>query len=170
MSLTVFANILIYDEERFQRLQESFFSFYKCDINYWVINVRGKYKEQTKLFLEKNLGKNIFYTSDSTVFHVGGGTLNYNYPKKTFLNYRNNLWMIHKNYKGKYKHTGLVNPNFSDLAKAMGGQGYTVENTEDFYQIFVEAENWANQYKLPVLLHIKTGSEMVLPGKRFSSL
>jgi acetolactate synthase-1/2/3 large subunit len=76
----------------------------------------------------------------------------------------------HKNYKGKYKHTGLVNPNFSDLAKAMGGQGYTVENTEDFYQIFVEAENWANQNKLPVLLHIKTGSEMVLPGKRFSSL
>jgi thiamine pyrophosphate-dependent acetolactate synthase large subunit-like protein len=64
----------------------------------------------------------------------------------------------------------LVNPNFSDLAKAMGGQGYTVENTEDFYQIFVEAENWANQNKLPVLLHIKTGSEMVLPGKRFSSL
>ena len=59
MSLTVFANILIDDEERFQRLQESFFSFYKCDINYWVINVRGKYKEQTKLFLEKNLGKNI---------------------------------------------------------------------------------------------------------------
>jgi acetolactate synthase-1/2/3 large subunit len=76
----------------------------------------------------------------------------------------------HKNYKGKYKHTGLVNPNFSDLAKAMGGQGYIVENTEDFYQIFVEAENWANQNKLPVLLHIKTGSEMVLPGKRFSSL
>ena len=49
----------------------------------------------------KNLGKNIFYTSDSTVFHVGGGTLNYNSPKKTYLNYRNNLWMIHKNYKGK---------------------------------------------------------------------
>ena len=49
----------------------------------------------------KNLGKNIFYTSDSKVFHVGGGTLNYNSSKKTYLNYRNNLWMIHKNYKGK---------------------------------------------------------------------
>jgi len=48
----------------------------------------------------KNLGKNIFYTSDSTVFHVGGGTLNYNSSKKTYLNYRNNLWMIHKNYRG----------------------------------------------------------------------
>ena len=48
----------------------------------------------------KNLGKNIFYTSDSMVYHVGGGTLQYNSPKKTFLNYRNNLRMIHKNYKG----------------------------------------------------------------------
>ena len=76
----------------------------------------------------------------------------------------------HKNYKGKYKHTGLVNPDFADLAKAMGGQGYTVKNTEDFYDIFVQAKNWANKNNLPALLHIKTGSEMVLPGKRFSSL
>jgi len=76
----------------------------------------------------------------------------------------------HKNYKGKYKHTGLVNPNFADLATAMGGKGYTVENTEDFYETFVQAKEWANENNLPVLLHIKTGSEMVLPGKRFSSL
>ena len=48
----------------------------------------------------KNLGKNIFYTSESTVYHFGGGTLKYSSPKKTYLNYRNNLWMIHKNFKG----------------------------------------------------------------------
>ena len=76
----------------------------------------------------------------------------------------------HKSYKGKYKHTGLVNPNFADLAKAMGGQGYSVDNTEDFYDIFVEANEWAKKNNLPALLHIKTGSEMVLPGKRFSAL
>ena len=76
----------------------------------------------------------------------------------------------HKSYKGKYKHTGLVNPNFADLAKAMGGQGYSVDNTEDFYDIFVEATKWAKKNNLPALLHIKTGSEMVLPGKRFSAL
>jgi GT2 family glycosyltransferase len=49
----------------------------------------------------KNLGKNIFYTSESTVYHFGGGTLKYSSPKKTYLNYRNNLWMIHKNFKGQ---------------------------------------------------------------------
>ena len=52
----------------------------------------------------------------------------------------------------------------------MCGKGYTVENTEDFYELFVNANNWANKNKLPALLHIKTGSEMVLPGKRFNSL
>lgn len=76
----------------------------------------------------------------------------------------------HKHYKGNYKHTGLVNPDFCQLGNAMGGKGYTVENTVDFYSVFEKANKWAKQNNLPVLLHIKTGSEMVLPGKRFSAL
>ena len=52
----------------------------------------------------------------------------------------------------------------------MGGQGYTVEKTQDFMSIYDEAKEWTNKNNLPSLLHIKTGSEMVLPGKRFSSL
>tara|TARA_B100001758_G_scaffold129168_1_gene111146 strand:- start:460 stop:1476 length:1017 start_codon:yes stop_codon:yes gene_type:complete len=48
----------------------------------------------------KNSGKSIVYCGESTVYHVGGGTLNYNSPKKVFLNHRNNLYMIHKNFKG----------------------------------------------------------------------
>ena len=76
----------------------------------------------------------------------------------------------HKNYKGKYKHTGLINPDFNKLAVAMGGQGYTVNNTEDFIKIFNDAQDWTSKNNLPALLHIKTGSEMVLPGKRFNSL
>ena len=76
----------------------------------------------------------------------------------------------HKNYKGKYKHTGLINPDFNKLAAAMGGQGYTVKNTEDFMNIFNDAKDWTSKNNLPALLHIKTGSEMVLPGKRFNSI
>jgi GT2 family glycosyltransferase len=36
----------------------------------------------------------------SVVYHVGGGTLNYQSPRKTYLNFRNSLLMIHKNYDG----------------------------------------------------------------------
>ncbi|MDX1905063.1 MAG: glycosyltransferase family 2 protein [Thermonemataceae bacterium] len=42
-------------------------------------------------------GGKIYYTPDSEVFHVGGGTLPKTNPHKTFLNYRNNLLTIYKN-------------------------------------------------------------------------
>ncbi len=39
----------------------------------------------------------IKYTSKSTVYHVGGGTLSYESPFKTYLNFRNGLYMLIKN-------------------------------------------------------------------------
>lgn len=45
----------------------------------------------------QNSGKKIFYTCKSTVYHVGGGTLNKTNPRKTYLNIRNNLMMLLKN-------------------------------------------------------------------------
>ena len=45
----------------------------------------------------QNNGHKIFYTGNSTVYHVGGGTLNKQSPQKTFLNMRNNLTMLLKN-------------------------------------------------------------------------
>lgn len=45
----------------------------------------------------KNSGKKIFYTGQSTVYHVGGGTLDRQSSRKTFLNIRNNLSMMLKN-------------------------------------------------------------------------
>ncbi|NVK64642.1 MAG: glycosyltransferase family 2 protein [Flavobacteriales bacterium] len=36
----------------------------------------------------------------SIVYHVGGGTLPYNSPRKTFLNFRNSLFMLTKNHQG----------------------------------------------------------------------
>lgn len=45
----------------------------------------------------KNNGHKIMYSSGSTVYHVGGGTLHKSNPRKTFLNYRNGLAMLYKN-------------------------------------------------------------------------
>lgn len=45
----------------------------------------------------KNSGRTVFYTSQSTVYHVGGGTLNKQSARKTFLNIRNNFTMLLKN-------------------------------------------------------------------------
>lgn len=46
-------------------------------------------------------GYDITYIPGSVVYHVGGGTLNYDSPRKTFLNFRNNLFLLHKNLPGK---------------------------------------------------------------------
>ncbi|MBU0488021.1 MAG: glycosyltransferase family 2 protein [Bacteroidetes bacterium] len=45
----------------------------------------------------KNAGYKIFVCHESVVFHVGGGTLPKNNPRKTFLNFRNNLYLLVKN-------------------------------------------------------------------------
>lgn len=45
----------------------------------------------------KRQGLKIMYCPDSTVFHVGGGTLETENPYKTYLNFRNNLSMLLKN-------------------------------------------------------------------------
>ncbi|WP_278353256.1 glycosyltransferase family 2 protein [Chryseobacterium gleum] len=44
-----------------------------------------------------NSGKKIYYTGKSQVYHVGGGTLNKQSARKTYLNMRNNLSMLLKN-------------------------------------------------------------------------
>ena len=49
-------------------------------------------------FRLKNRGYKIVSCTESLVYHLGGGTLAYENPKKTYLNFRNNLFLIHKNY------------------------------------------------------------------------
>jgi GT2 family glycosyltransferase len=44
-----------------------------------------------------NLNYKVRYTGKSTVYHVGGATLKESSPHKTFLNFRNSLWMMLKN-------------------------------------------------------------------------
>jgi GT2 family glycosyltransferase len=45
----------------------------------------------------KNLGYKIYYCGESSVYHVGGGTLSKISPQKTYLNFRNNLSLLYQN-------------------------------------------------------------------------
>jgi GT2 family glycosyltransferase len=45
----------------------------------------------------KNMKYKVMYCPDSIVYHIGGGTLPKNSPKKTYLNMRNNLFLLYKN-------------------------------------------------------------------------
>ena len=45
----------------------------------------------------RSRGRRIVCIPDSVAYHVGGGTLDQGNPRKTFLNFRNNLLMLYKN-------------------------------------------------------------------------
>lgn len=49
----------------------------------------------------RRMGWRIGYTSSAVVYHVGGGSLDYSSPRKTYLNFRNSLIVLTKNL-----HTG----------------------------------------------------------------
>ena len=46
-------------------------------------------------------GKKLVCIPQSVVYHVGGATLKKENPRKTFLNFRNNLLMLYKNLPDK---------------------------------------------------------------------
>lgn len=48
----------------------------------------------------QSLGGTIKYNGESTIYHLGGATLDNTNPKKTFYNFRNSLLMLFKNKKG----------------------------------------------------------------------
>jgi len=50
----------------------------------------------------RRMGWRIGYTSKAVVYHVGGGSLGYGSPRKTYLNFRNSLIVLTKNLHNGY--------------------------------------------------------------------
>jgi GT2 family glycosyltransferase len=73
-----------------------------------------------------NRGYRVMVCPDAKVFHIGGGTLPKTSPQKTFLNFRNSLWMLAKNLPaGKFYPTMIMRIALDDLAALrflLGGQ------------------------------------------------
>jgi GT2 family glycosyltransferase len=64
-------------------------------------------------------GYKLYYFPGSVVYHVGGGALPYNSPFKTYLNFRNNLFLLFKNLpESKIRKTLLIRKLFDGLSAA----------------------------------------------------
>jgi len=59
-------------------------------------------------------GYGIYCEPSAVVFHLGGGSLPYSNPRKTYLNFRNNLIMIAKNIPRKERRKSLFIRRFID--------------------------------------------------------
>ncbi|MCG6190408.1 glycosyltransferase family 2 protein [Maribellus maritimus] len=82
----------------------------------------------------KNLGYEVWYQPESVVFHLGGGTLSYGSPKKIYLNFRNNLWMMFKNLpKYKFKRIFLSRMVLDGIAAIKFIAGF---NFREFWAVF----------------------------------
>lgn len=68
----------------------------------------------------RRMGLKIMAVGASKVYHVGGGTLAQGNPKKTFLNFRNNLLMLRKNLPRNIRTRALIRRRLIDTV-AMAG-------------------------------------------------
>lgn len=67
----------------------------------------------------RSRGYRIQCVPQSTVYHVGGGTLTAESPRKTFLNFRNNLLMLYKNLPPERLTKVMVSRFFLDYVAAL---------------------------------------------------
>lgn len=61
-------------------------------------------------------GYSIVYIPESVVYHLGGATLSKANPRKTFLNFRNNLFLIYKNIHIHYYRRMIIRYLFDFIA------------------------------------------------------
>lgn len=95
------------DEGQYDDLQQVFWATGAClfikSEKYWEAggldeNFFAHMEEIDLCWRLQNRGYEIVVNPLSKVYHVGGGTLDYRNPRKTYLNFRNSLYAIHKNW------------------------------------------------------------------------
>ncbi|GIV28411.1 MAG: glycosyl transferase family 2 [Bacteroidia bacterium] len=99
------------DENQYDNIQEIFWATGACMVIkskiFWEV---GGFDDDFFAHMEeidlcwriKNIGYKIFVLPFSSVYHLGGGTLNKTNPQKTYLNFRNSLLTLIKNHPQKY--------------------------------------------------------------------
>ena len=96
------------DEGQYDEVKEIFWAsgaclFIRSDI-FWKVGAFDEdffaHQEEIDLCWRiKNSGHKIICVPSSVIYHVGGGSLPQGNPRKTYLNFRNNLMMMFKNMK-----------------------------------------------------------------------
>ena len=67
----------------------------------------------------QNAGFSIFVEPKSVVYHLGGGSLEQGNKRKVFLNFRNNLLLIHKNLPASERFWKISSRHFLNVAAAL---------------------------------------------------
>lgn len=82
----------------------------------------------------QRMGHKIKVCPQSVIYHVGGGSLSYGNPQKTFLNFRNNLLLLYKNLKPSERGLKLFCRKVLDGIAAI--RGLLTGNRQEFISIW----------------------------------
>jgi GT2 family glycosyltransferase len=114
------------DKEQYNNVAEVFWASGACMIvRASAFNACGGFDDTFFAHMEEidlcwrmqNTGFTIHYIPDPVVYHVGGGTLEYNSPFKIYLNFRNSLMMLAKNLpERRVRRTIFVREVFDGVA------------------------------------------------------
>ena len=75
-----------------------------------------------------------------------------------------------KEYPGRVHATSLENPDFVALARAFGGHGELVSDTEGFADAFSRARAFADEKRKPAVLELKIDPEAITPSATLTQL
>lgn len=103
----------------------------------------------------KNAGYKVYYCSKSVCYHLGGGSLNKTSPFKTFLNFRNNLYLLYKNLPLKKRKRVFFMRFFLDIVASISFllQGKLGEFNAVYkaYIEFAKTKNKIKQKRKPII-------------------
>lgn len=115
------------DEGQYDNARETFWTSGACMIvRSEVFHALGGFDEKFFAHMEEIdlcwrmhiAGYRTMVEPRSVVYHLGGGTLPNNSPRKLYLNYRNNLAMLYKNAPKQFRRRTLMVRMFLDIASA----------------------------------------------------
>lgn len=108
-------------------------------------------------------GARVCALSDCEVYHVGGASLNQGNPQKTYLNFRNNLLLLHKNLpKAKGKRVLF----FRRLADTLAFGMFLLKGDFANAKAVIKAHNDFRKMRKEYTEHPATDTLSTLPGAR----
>lgn len=114
----------------------------------------------------KRMGYKIYYCGSSVVYHVGGGTLPNDNPRKLYYNYRNSLYLLFKNLKGMQYFTILLPRMILDGVSA---SLYVVQGKWSFFMSVFRA-HIRFYFTLPLLINKRRIFNKIIQQKAVNML
>lgn len=117
----------------------------------------------------KSRGYELYCIPQSTVFHLGAATLSTESPRKTYLNFRNNLLMLYKNLPQKELNRTLLIRFFLDMSALLvtlasgktGNAGAIWKAVTSFYR---DKEQFATKRKENQILSLRSSFPEMYTG------